>query len=41
MDRAFGSIENGQRRDLMTQDILQAIEATVPLAAIARQQLFL
>ncbi len=42
LHRAFGSIENGQRRDLITQDILhilQAIEATVPLAAIARQQI--
>lgn len=39
LHRAFGNMENGQRRDLMTQDISQAIEATVPLAAIARRQI--
>lgn len=32
--RAFG-----QRRDLTTEDILRAIEETVPLAAIAREQI--
>ncbi len=39
LHRAFHNIQDGQRRDLMTQDILQAIDATVPLAAIARQQI--
>ena len=39
LHRAFHNLEDGQRRDLMTQDILQAIEDTVPLAAIARQQI--
>ncbi|MEG5040591.1 MULTISPECIES: AAA family ATPase [unclassified Microcoleus] len=37
--RAFGTFVNGQRRDLMTEDILRAIEDTVPLAAIARSQI--
>jgi SpoVK/Ycf46/Vps4 family AAA+-type ATPase len=37
---AFGTInKNGQRRDFNTEDILRAIEQTVPLAAIARQQI--
>lgn len=39
LHRAFHNIQDGQRRDLMTQDILQAIEDTVPLAAIASQQI--
>ncbi|MGL5061925.1 MAG: AAA family ATPase [Microcoleus sp.] len=37
--RAFGTFVNGQRRDLMTEDILRAIEDTVPLASIARTQI--
>jgi ATP-dependent 26S proteasome regulatory subunit len=37
--RAFGTFVNGQRRDLMTEDILRSIEDTVPLAAIARSQI--
>lgn len=39
MYRAFGTFVNGQRRDLMTEDILRSIEDTVPLAAIARSQI--
>ena len=39
MHNAFGSIVNGQRRDFNTEDILKAIDETVPLAAIARQQI--
>ncbi|MEG4631989.1 AAA family ATPase [Microcoleus sp. AR_TQ3_B6] len=37
--RAFGTFVNGQRRDVMTEDILRSIEDTVPLAAIARSQI--
>jgi ATP-dependent 26S proteasome regulatory subunit len=37
--RAFGTFVNGQRRDLMTEDVLRSIEDTVPLAAIARSQI--
>lgn len=37
--RAFGTFINGQRRDLTTEDILRAIEETMPLAAIARDQI--
>jgi SpoVK/Ycf46/Vps4 family AAA+-type ATPase len=39
MHRAFARVENGQRRDFSTEDILRAIEETVPLAAIARSQI--
>ncbi|HEY9692840.1 MAG TPA: AAA family ATPase [Oculatellaceae cyanobacterium] len=39
MHRAFGLVENGQRRDFMTEDILHSIRETVPLAAIARHQI--
>lgn len=39
MHRAFGQGSNGQRRDFTTEDIIMAIEETVPLAAIAREQI--
>jgi SpoVK/Ycf46/Vps4 family AAA+-type ATPase len=39
MHRAFGTVVNGQRRDFTTEDILRSIEDTVPLAAIARDQI--
>ena len=39
MQLAFGSVVNGQRRDFNTEDILRAVEETVPLAAIARPQI--
>jgi len=39
MHRAFGTVVNGQRRDFTTEDIVRAIEETVPLAAIARDQI--
>ena len=39
MQLAFGSAVNGQRRDFTTEDILRAIEETVPLAAIASNQI--
>ena len=39
MQRAFGSAVNGQRRDFTTEDILRVIEETVPLAAIASNQI--
>lgn len=39
MHRAFGQGTNGQRRDFTTEDIIMAIEETVPLAAIARDQI--
>jgi hypothetical protein len=39
MHRAFGTLINGQRRDFTTEDILRSIEETVPLAAIARDQI--
>lgn len=37
--RAFSQVTHGQRRDFTTEDILRAIEETVPLAAIAREQI--
>ncbi|MBD2464872.1 AAA family ATPase [Oscillatoria sp. FACHB-1407] len=39
MYRAFGRGTNGQRQDFTTEDIIRAIEETVPLAAIAREQI--
>jgi ATP-dependent 26S proteasome regulatory subunit len=39
MHRAFATRIDGQRRDFTTEDILRAIEETVPLAAIAREQI--
>jgi len=39
MHRAFATVVNGQRRDFTTEDILRAIEETVPLAAIAAAQI--
>ena len=39
MYQAFGGIGTGERRDFTTEDILQAIEETVPLAEIAREQI--
>lgn len=39
MHMAFSQASNGQRRDFATEDILQAIAQTVPLAAIAREQI--
>lgn len=39
MHRAFGRGRSGQRQDFTTEDIIQAIEETVPLAAIAREQI--
>ena len=39
MHQAFGTVVNGQRRDFTTEDIVRAIEDTVPLAAIARDQI--
>lgn len=39
MHRAFGQSTNQQRRDFTTEDIVRAIEETVPLAAIARDQI--
>jgi ATP-dependent 26S proteasome regulatory subunit len=37
--RAFGRGSNGKREDFTTEDIISAIEETVPLAAIASQQI--
>ncbi|MEE3717189.1 AAA family ATPase [Tumidithrix elongata RA019] len=37
--RAFGRGSTGKREDFTTEDILRAIEETVPLAAIARDQI--
>ena len=37
--RAFGIFVNGQRKDLTTEDLLRAIEDTVPLAASAGNQI--
>ncbi|MEA5470407.1 AAA family ATPase [Spirulina sp. 06S082] len=37
MHYAFADIIDGQRRDFTTNDIIRAIEETVPLAAIARK----
>lgn len=39
MHRAFGTRQNGSRRDFNTEDILRAISETVPLAAIAKDQI--
>jgi ATP-dependent 26S proteasome regulatory subunit len=39
MHRAFGRGAEGQRRDFTTEDIIHAIEETVPLAAIAHDQI--
>lgn len=39
MHQAFGRGGNGQRQDFTTEDIVRAIEETVPLAAIARDQI--
>lgn len=39
MQRAFSTQVNQQRRDFTTEDILQAISETVPLAIIARPQI--
>ncbi len=40
MHRAFFEKQpDGQRRDLTMQDVLRSIEETVPLAAIARDQI--
>ncbi|MDY6785076.1 MAG: AAA family ATPase [Cyanobacteriota bacterium] len=39
MHRAFATRIDGQRRDFTTEDIVRAIEETVPLAAIARDQI--
>ncbi len=39
MHQAFGTVVNGQRRDFTTEDIVRAIDQTVPLAAIARDQI--
>lgn len=37
--RAFGRGSSGNRQDFITEDIISAIEETVPLAAIASQQI--
>jgi SpoVK/Ycf46/Vps4 family AAA+-type ATPase len=37
--RAFGRGTSGNREDFTTEDIISAIEETVPLAAIASQQI--
>uniref|UniRef100_B8HWI6 Uncharacterized AAA domain-containing protein ycf46 n=1 Tax=Cyanothece sp. (strain PCC 7425 / ATCC 29141) TaxID=395961 RepID=B8HWI6_CYAP4 len=39
MHQAFSRGANGQRRDFNTEDILRSISETVPLAAIAREQI--
>jgi len=39
MHRAFGRGTTGQRQDFTTEDIVRSIEETVPLAAIARNQI--
>lgn len=39
MHQAFSTRVEGQRRDFNTEDILQAIAQTVPLAAIAHEQI--
>lgn len=36
---AFSNVADAQRRDFTTEDILQAIQATVPLASISRSQI--
>ena len=39
MQRAFSTLIQEQRRDFTTEDILQSIQETVPLAVIARPQI--
>jgi len=39
MHQAFGRGSSGQRQDFTTEDIVRSIEETVPLAAIARDQI--
>jgi SpoVK/Ycf46/Vps4 family AAA+-type ATPase len=39
MHQAFGRGRTGQRQDFTTDDILEAIQATVPLASISREQI--
>ncbi|PSB26881.1 AAA family ATPase [Stenomitos frigidus] len=39
MHQAFGRGRSGQRQDFTTEDIVRSIEETVPLAAIARDQI--
>jgi ATP-dependent 26S proteasome regulatory subunit len=39
MHQAFAEGQDGQRRDFVDTDILRAVEDTVPLAAIARDQI--
>jgi len=39
MHKAFGTFNNGQRRDFSTEDVLHSIEHTVPLAMIASRQI--
>lgn len=39
MHQGFSTRVDGQRRDFNTEDILQAVAQTVPLAAIARDQI--
>ncbi|NET52786.1 MAG: AAA family ATPase, partial [Merismopedia sp. SIO2A8] len=39
MQRAFSQGQVGDRRDFTTEDIIHAMEETVPLAAIARDQI--
>lgn len=39
MYQAFGGSGTGSRRDFTTEDIVQAIQATVPLSTIAREQI--
>jgi SpoVK/Ycf46/Vps4 family AAA+-type ATPase len=39
IQRAFGQGTVGKRQDFTTQDVLRAVEETVPLAAIARDQI--
>ncbi|MFM6748571.1 MAG: AAA family ATPase, partial [Dolichospermum sp.] len=39
MHRAFGSLIDGNRRDFNTEDILAAVSETVPLVAIAKEQI--
>jgi SpoVK/Ycf46/Vps4 family AAA+-type ATPase len=39
MQRAFANNNSQQRRDFTTEDILQSIQETVPLAAIAKPQI--
>lgn len=39
MHRAFGQSRTGQRQDFTTDDILEAIQETVPLASISSEQI--